>query len=68
MSQRRQRKHEIKLVIPYRFKNAVKTMTIREGGKVYDINVATALELSLMAYQEAIHYESAIITTAGFDF
>ena len=43
-------------------------LNFKTGGKVYDVNVTTALELSLMSYQDALHYESAIITTAGFDF
>ena len=40
----------------------------KTGGKVYGVNVTTALELSLMSYQEALHYETAVITAAGFDF
>ena len=40
----------------------------KTGGKVYDINMTTALELSLMSYQEAVHYETAVVTTAGFEF
>ena len=43
-------------------------LNFKTGGKVYDVNVTTALELSLMSYQEAIHYETAVITSAGFDF
>ena len=40
----------------------------KTGGKVYDVNVTTALELSLMSYRDLIHREVALITTAGFDF
>lgn len=40
----------------------------KTGGKVYDVNVTTALELSLMSYQDAVHYETAIVTSTGFDF
>ena len=40
----------------------------KTGGKVYDVNVTTALELSLMSYQDDIHYETAVVTTAGFEF
>ena len=40
----------------------------KTGGKVYNVNVTTALELSLMSYQDALHYETAVITSAGFDF
>ena len=40
----------------------------KTGGKVYDVNVTTALELSLMSYQDAVHYETAVVTSAGFDF
>ena len=43
-------------------------LNFKTGGKVYDVNVTTGLELSLMSYQEALHYETAIITTAGFEF
>ena len=43
-------------------------LNFKTGGKVYDVNVTTALELSLMSYQDAVHYETAIVTTAGFDF
>ena len=43
-------------------------LNFKTGGKVYDVNVTTALELSLMSYQDAIHYETAVITSAGFDF
>ena len=43
-------------------------LNFKTGGKVYDVNVTTALELSLMSYQDAIHYETAVVTTAGFDF
>ena len=40
----------------------------KTGGKVYDVNLTTDLELSLMSYRDAIHYETAVVTTAGFDF
>ena len=43
-------------------------LNFKTGGKVYDINITTALELSLMSYQDAIHYETGVVTTAGFDF
>jgi hypothetical protein len=43
-------------------------LNFKTTGKVYDVNVTTALELSLMAYQEALHYETAVVTTAGFEF
>ena len=43
-------------------------LNFKVGGKVYDVNVTTALELSLMSYQSDIHYETAVITSAGFDF
>ena len=38
------------------------------GGKINNINITTALELGLMSYQDTLHYETAIVTTAGFDF
>ena len=43
-------------------------LNFKTGGKVYDVNVTTALELSLMSYQDALHYETAVVTTAGFEF
>ena len=43
-------------------------LNFKTGGKVYDVNVTTALELSLMSYQDAFHYETAVVTTAGFEF
>ena len=43
-------------------------LNFKTGGKVYDVNITTGLELSLMSYQHAIHYETAVVSTAGFDF
>ena len=42
--------------------------TIKTGGEVYGTVVTTALEVGLVSYQDAIHYETAIITSVGFDF
>ena len=36
-------------------------LNFKTGGKVYDVRVTTALELSLMSYQDAVHYETAVI-------
>ena len=40
----------------------------KTSGKVYDIIIATAFEVGLMSYQDEIHYETGVITTAGFAF
>ena len=43
-------------------------LNFKTGGKVRNINIVTNLEFGLASYQDAIHYESAVITSAGFDF
>ena len=43
-------------------------LNFKTSGKVYDVVVTTAIELGLASYQETIHYETALVTTAGFDF
>lgn len=43
-------------------------LNFKTGGSVYGILVTTGLELGLMSYQDTIHYETAVITTAGYDF
>lgn len=42
--------------------------TLKTGGKVYDLNLTTAIDISLADYQDVIHREIATITTVGFDF
>ena len=43
-------------------------MNWRTDGKVGDVLITTGIEIGLMSYQDAIHYETAVVTTAGFDF
>ena len=40
----------------------------KTGGSVYGVLVTTGLEVGLMRYQDAIFYETAVITSAGFEF
>ena len=42
--------------------------SFKTGGKIYDIIIATDLEIGLMSYQDEIHFETGVITTAGFAF
>ena len=42
--------------------------TLKTGGSIYGAIITTALEIGLASYQDEIHYETAMITTAGFDF
>ena len=42
--------------------------TIKTSGRVYGSVFTTALEVGLVSYQDAIHYETAVVTTLGFDF
>ena len=43
-------------------------LSFKTGGKVYDVVITTVLELGLMSYQDEIHYETGVITSAGFEF
>lgn len=43
-------------------------MNFRTDGRVGEVLITTGIEIGLMSYQDEIHYESAIVTTAGFDF
>ena len=40
----------------------------KTSGTIYGALITTALEVGLASYQQAIHYETAVITSAGFDF
>ena len=44
------------------------SFSFKTGGKVYDILISTDLEVGLMSYQDEIHFETGVITTAGFAF
>ena len=43
-------------------------MNWRTDGRVGNILITTGIEVGLMSYQDAIHYETAVTSTAGFDF
>ena len=40
----------------------------KTSGTIYGALITTALELGLASYREELHYETAVITSAGFDF
>ena len=42
--------------------------SFKTNGTISGIVVTTGVELGLMTYQDAIHYETALITSAGFQF
>ena len=41
---------------------------LKTSGTLYGTLITTALEVGLASYREKIHYETAVITSAGFDF
>ena len=41
---------------------------LKTSGTLYGALITTALEVGLASYREKIHYETAVITSAGFDF
>ena len=43
-------------------------LNFKTGGEIYDVDITTVLELGLMSYQDEIHFETGVITTAGFAF
>ena len=40
----------------------------KTSGKIYDVVVATGLEVGLALYQNEIHYETAVISSFGYEF
>ena len=43
-------------------------LNFKKAGTIGGVALTTGWELGLMRYQDAIHYETSLITTAGFDF